>query len=284
MNFGDCLLQVRRTAPLVHAVTNYVTAGAVADLLTAAGARPVMADDPREAPEITARAAGLCLNLGTPHQETLRTMLTSGEQAARLGRPILLDPVGIGGSGHRAHMARRLLSTLPLTAIRGNITEIKALVSPAAREEGVDASPRDAVGEGQTGQAMEQLAGLARQLGAILAATGAIDLVTDGSRGYIIRNGHPRMGRLSGTGCQLSALMTAFLAACPDAPLEAAAAAVCMMGLAGEAAAGRLRPGEGIMTYRIYLMDAIDTMTAEQLEEGANIETWTRTASPICTD
>ena len=74
----------------------------------------------------------------------------------------------------------------------------------------------------------------ARQAGCIIAVTGAIDLVSDGERCWCIRNGRPEMSRITGTGCQLSALTTAFLVANPEHKLEAAAAAVCMMGLAGE--------------------------------------------------
>ena len=66
-----------------------------------------------------------------------------------------------------------------------------------------------------------------------MAVTGAIDLVSDGEQCVVIRNGRPEMGLVTGTGCQLSALTAACLAASPERPLEAAAAAVCAMGVAG---------------------------------------------------
>ena len=105
-----------------------------------------------------------------------------------------------------------------------------------------------------------------------MAITGAIDIVADGAKAYCIRNGHPMMSAITGTGCQLSALTAAFLTANPGQPLEAAAAAVCAMGLAGEIAHARLTPLDGNATYRNYIIDAIYHMTPAQLEEGAKYE------------
>lgn len=45
----------------------------------------------------------------------------------------------------------------------------------------------------------------------------------------------------NGTGCQLSGMMTAFLCANVEQPLEAAAAAICAMGIAGEIGFEHLR-------------------------------------------
>ena len=80
------------------------------------------------------------------------------------------------------------------------------------------------------------------------------------------------MSKITGTGCQLSGLMTAFLVANPEAPLEAAAAATCTMGLAGELAQARMEAGEGNATYRNRIIDAICNMTGEALEAGARYE------------
>ena len=113
---------------------------------------------------------------------------------------------------------------------------------------------------------------LAARTGAIIAITGAIDLVADADRCYVIRNGRPEMGRITGTGCQLSGMMTAFLAANPDTPLEAAAAAVCTMGLAGEIGWSRMQEGDGNSTYRNRIIDAIYNMDGAALDAGAKYE------------
>ena len=112
----------------------------------------------------------------------------------------------------------------------------------------------------------------ARKTGAVVAITGAIDLVADGERAYCIRSGHPMMSSITGTGCQLSAMTAAYLTANPTQPLEATAAAVCAMGLAGEIAHRRLTPMDGNATYRNYIIDAIYHLTPEELEKGANYE------------
>ena len=112
----------------------------------------------------------------------------------------------------------------------------------------------------------------ARQAGCIIAVTGAIDLVSDGERCWCIRNGRPEMGQITGTGCQLSGMMTAFVAANPDNQLEAAAAAVCMMGLAGEIGWSRMAEGDGNATYRNRIIDAIYNMDGETLNGGAKYE------------
>ena len=106
----------------------------------------------------------------------------------------------------------------------------------------------------------------------IIAITGAIDLVSDGRKCYVIRNGRPEMGRITGTGCQLSGLMTAYLVANPEQKLEAAAAAVCTMGLAGEIGWGNMQEGDGNATYRNRIIDAIYNMSAQMLDQGAKYE------------
>ncbi len=80
------------------------------------------------------------------------------------------------------------------------------------------------------------------------------------------------MTTITGAGCQLSALTAAYIAANPDHVLEAAAAAVCAMGLAGEIAHDRLSELDGNASYRNYIIDAIYNMTPEQLEKGAKYE------------
>ena len=102
--------------------------------------------------------------------------------------------------------------------------------------------------------------------------TGAIDLVADGKRCAIIRNGRPEMGRITGTGCQLSAMLAAFVTANPEKVWEAAAAAVCAMGLAGEIGYRNMLPGDGNATYRNRIIDAVYHLDEKTLEEGARYE------------
>ena len=164
------------------------------------------------------------------------------------------------------------MDEIRFTAIRGNISEIKTLALGSGTTKGVDADVADAVTEGSLDSAVKFAKDLASKTGSVIAITGAIDLVADADRCYVIRNGRPEMGRITGTGCQLSGMMTAFLVANSDAPLDAAAAAVCTMGLAGEIGWSRMQEGDGNSTYRNRIIDAIFNMDGETLDKGAKYE------------
>ena len=269
---GTCLDNVRKTTPLVHNITNYVTVNDVANILLACGASPIMSDEPEDVEDITSICGGLNINIGTLNSRTITSMLLAGKKANLLGHPVVLDPVGAGASQLRTDTANRLLREVKFTVIRGNISEVKTLASGAGTTKGVDADVADKVTEENLDSAVAFAKAFAARTGAVVAITGAIDIVADAHKAYCIRNGHPMMSSITGTGCQLSALTAAFVTANPDQPLEAAAAAVCAMGLAGEIAHSRLSPLDGNSTYRNYIIDAVYNMTPAQLEEGATYE------------
>lgn len=272
MELGACLDRVRERRPLIHCITNYVTANDVANLLLACGASPIMADEPEEVEEITARCAGLCLNLGTPSRRTIPSLMRAGVKAGELGRPVVLDPVGVGASALRLRTAQELMARVTFTVLRGNVSELRALAGGQEHTRGVDAGGADAVTEAELERGVAFAKGTARRTGTVVAVTGAIDLVSDGEQCVVIRNGRPEMGLVTGTGCQLSALTAACLAASPEHPLEAAAAAVCAMGVAGELAWARMSPQDGNATYRDRIIDTVCRMDGAALEKGANYE------------
>ena len=267
--FRNLFANVRAKSPLVHNITNYVTVNDCANIVLACGASPIMADDAAEVEDITSLCAGLNLNIGTLNSRTIPSMLLAGHTANRLGRPVVLDPVGAGASHLRTETALRLLREVKFTVIRGNISEIRTLAAGSGTTKGVDADTADKVTDETLDKTVAFAKAFAARTGAVVAVTGAIDIVADGERAFCIRNGHPMMSAVTGTGCQLSALTAAF---CAAHPLEAAAAAVCAMGLAGETAHSRLSRLDGNATYRDYIIDAIYNMTPEQLEEGARYE------------
>lgn len=269
---GNCLENVRKTGPLVHNITNYVTVNDVANVLLACGGSPIMSDEPDDVVDITTICNGLNINIGTLNKRSIQGMLRSGEHANALNHPVLLDPVGAGASALRTNTALALMERIHFTVIRGNISEIKTLALGSGTTKGVDADLADAVTEETLDSAVSFVKDFARKTGAIIAITGAIDLVSNGEICYVIRNGRAEMGRITGTGCQLSGMMTAFVAANPDQPVNAAAAAVCAMGLAGEIAWQRMQPGDGNATYRNRIIDAIYCMDGATLEKGAKYE------------
>ena len=164
------------------------------------------------------------------------------------------------------------MKEIKFDVIRGNISEIKTLANGSGTTKGVDADVADAVTDETLDNAVAFVKGLAGKTGSIIAITGAIDLVADSSKCFVIRNGRPEMGRITGTGCQLSGMMTAFLVANPENKLEAAAAAVCTMGLAGEIGWSRMQEGDGNSTYRNRIIDAVFNMDGKILDQGAKYE------------
>lgn len=263
---------VREKSPLVHNITNYVTVNDVANVLLACGASPIMSDEPEDVEDITAICEGLNINIGTLNQRSVEAMFIAGRKAKELGHVILLDPVGAGASRLRTETALRIMEELNPDIIRGNISEIKTLALGIGTTKGVDADIDDAVTEENIDEAAAFAKNFAKKNKCIAAITGAIDLVSDGERCFVIRNGHPEMSRITGTGCQLSGLMTAYAAAAPDAKLEAAAASVCLMGFAGETGRKAMLKGEGNSTYRSRIIDAVCNMDGETLNEGAKYE------------
>lgn len=268
----EMLERVRNTAPLIHNITNYVTVNDCANILLACGGSPIMADDPAEAEEIQTICKGLNINIGTLNSRTVSAMLTAGRCANALGHPAVLDPVGAGASRLRTDTARQLTGQIRFAAIRGNISEIRTLAGLSGSTQGVDAAVADAVTEETLDSVIAFAAELSAATGAVIAITGRIDIVADSERAFVIRNGRPEMGKITGTGCMLTAMTAAYLAANPGQPLTATAAAVCAMGVCGEIAFARLQEGEGNAAYRGRILDAVYHLDGDTLEALAKYE------------
>ena len=269
---GNCLENVRKSMPLVHNITNYVTVNDVANALLACGASPIMSDEPDDVADITSICGGLNINIGTLNQRSIEAMFIAGARSNELGHIILLDPVGAGASALRTNTAIAIMEKIKPDVIRGNISEIKTLALGSGTTKGVDADAADTVTEENLDQMVAFAKGFAAKTGAVIAITGVIDLVADTETCYVIRNGHSEMSRITGTGCQLSGLATAYAVANPNNKTEAIAAAVCAMGLAGEIGVANMAAGEGNSTLRNRIIDAIYNMDAETLNKGAKYE------------
>lgn len=264
---GALLKRIGEKEPLIHCITNYVTADVCAELLLAVGARPVMADAPEEAAEIALQSDGLLLNIGTPSVGTLRAMRLAGEAANAKGIPVVFDPVGAGASAFRTEEARKLIGSIACRVIRGNRSELEAVLLGKSDTRGVDA-----VGSFDPERALPIAGALAEKTGSVVVLTGETDIGTDGKKAFFVRNGCKEMQKTVGTGCGLSALIAAFCAATPDDPFTASLAAVCLSGYAGECAKAGLRQSGGAGSFGVLLTDAVSRMTAEALEGGARYE------------
>ena len=269
---GNCLENVRKSMPLVHNITNYVTVNDVANALLACGGSPIMSDEPDDVADITSICGGLNINIGTLNKCSIAAMFIAGEKSKALGHIVLLDPVGAGASALRTNTALTIMEKIKPDVIRGNISEIKTLALGSGTTKGVDADAADTVTEENLDQMVAFAKGFAERTGAVIAITGAIDLVADDEKCYVIRNGRPEMSRITGTGCQLSGMATAYAIANPEDKTEAVAAAVCVMGLAGEIGVENMTEGEGNSSLRNRIIDAIYNMDAETLNKGAKYE------------
>lgn len=271
--FEEIFENVAGRSPLVHCITNYVTVNDCANILLASGCSPIMADDEREVEEITSLCAALDINIGTLNSRTVASMHLAGIRANTMGRPVVLDPVGAGASALRTKTALDLLKTIRFSVIRGNSSEIRTLAEGSGGTRGVDATAGDAATDRNLDAVIAAAHAFSAKTGAVIAITGAIDLVADAEHAYVIRNGHSIMSRITGTGCMLTALIAGFCGANPDHPLDAAAAAVSAMGLCGEIAYRQIeRTNGGTGSLRTALIDAMSRMDAKMLTGGAKIE------------
>ncbi len=270
--FGETLENVRTRKPLIHNITNYVTVNDCANVLLACGGSPVMADDESEVCEITSGCDGLVINIGTLNRRTIGAMFAAGRKSNEAGHPVVLDPVGAGASKMRTDTARELIKEIHFSVIRANISEIRSLFTGTYSTRGVDAAACDKVTEDNLNESVKLIKEIAQETGCIISVSGAIDIVADRETAYCIRNGNAEMSRVTGTGCQLSALTAAFTAANPGNELEAAAGAVCAMGVCGETALKRMTSLDGNMTFRNYIIDAVYNLTPEELNRSARYE------------
>lgn len=268
---GKMLENVRNNVPLVHNITNYVTVNDCANALLAIGGSPIMSDDIDDVRDITAICGGLNINIGTLNARTIPAMHEAAKISNDLGHPVLLDPVGAGASALRTNTAAKLIDNNKISVIRGNISEIKALALGTSSTKGVDADVADSVNDTNIDSVIAFARELSMKTGAVIVITGAIDLVVDEISAYAVRNGNAMMSKITGTGCMLSSIMTAFIVANPDNVTLAALAAVCAMGLCGELAYKKL-DGRGNASYRTMIIDELYNLDAKTLTEGAKYE------------
>lgn len=269
---NDILKRIQEQRPIVHCITNSVTINDCANILLAAGASPIMADEAEEMEDMEKIASALVLNIGTLSRRTVESMHIAGRAANAQGIPVVLDPVGVGATTVRLEAANRLLENVRFAAIRGNISEIKTLDEQTRSSHGVDAAAEDT-------NAADDLAGplalarrLAKRLDTVIVISGAVDVLAEPTgRALHVRNGDALMGRVTGTGCMSTAILAACAAVSED-KLTAACTAACAMGVAGEIAKRRLSELDGNASYRNYLIDAIFHLTDEALEQEARYE------------
>ncbi|WP_346913112.1 hydroxyethylthiazole kinase [uncultured Roseibium sp.] len=256
---GTLLAALRRDLPLVQCITNYVAMNIAANVLLAAGASPAMVSDPEEADEFARIAGALTINIGTLSPRFVDGMRAAIAGAGAAGRAWVFDPVACQATGFRRRVSAELVALRP-TIIRGNASEILSLAGEVSRGQGVDG--RDPVDAAEDGTRR-----LARQSGSVVAVTGAVDFVTDGTRSVRITGGSPWMPLNTALGCSLTCLCGAYAAVADDA-FYAVVAALAHFAVAGSLAH---KGAEGPGSFAPRFLDALHAVTPDMLDGEAEI-------------
>lgn len=254
------LFQIRERSPLIHNITNYVVMNNTANALLAIGASPVMAHSVEEVEEMVWIASSLVINIGTLSNKWIKGMFLAGKAAKRKGIPVILDPVGAGATTYRTDTCLALIKDCSPDIIRGNGSEIMALVNHNGQTRGVDSTS-------SSGSALDSAVKLAQQTGAIVVVSGSTDYITDGERVETVNQGSEMMTRVTGMGCTASALTGAFAAVNPDL-FSASAHAMAIMGITGELAAQK---AEGPGTMQLHFLDELYHLNAETITSQLKI-------------
>lgn len=255
-NIKIIIEKIREQRPLIHHITNYVTANDSANITLAIGASPVMAGEIKEVEQMAGQASALVLNIGTLSALSLEAMVVAGREAAAKGIPVIFDPVGAGATDYRTGAAKRILEEVRPDVIRGNMSEIAVLAGMNADIRGVDSVADESNAQTIAGR-------LSLELGCVVALTGKTDIIVSGSRVCRLDNGHIMLTRVTGTGCMASSLIGSCCSV-TDA-FSGAVTGTAIMGVAGELAQQALRAGDGAGTFRMKLFDVISHMNGELL-------------------
>ena len=258
----DLLDRVRQQKPVVHHLTNWVTIYDCAQVVKTLGASPIMAHAPEEAAEMAQIASALVLNIGTLTVDFVEAMKLAAQSANKKGIPVVLDACGAGATALRDRKCLELLNEVRIDVIKGNASEVARVSGESVKTRGVDATE-------VSGDLVLLAEKLAAQRKATVVITGKVDITTDGRQTHLVKNGHPLMARVVGTGCMAASVIGAFAAVESDLSL-AAACALAIYGIAGEVAAEK---ASGPASFKERLFDCLYNLDRESVDRMQRIET-----------
>lgn len=245
MELQNILTELRRKRPVIHCITNIVTVNDCANILHAVGAAPVMAHHPMEVREVTEKSSALVCNMGA--MEDYEAMLIAGVRARELGHSIVIDPVGVAASEYRRTKCMELIEKIHPDCIRGNVSEINALVWEKSHRPGVDAHPGDVPDFGMISE-------YAGRWNTVIVISGEVDYICDGVNVLEVKGGSSMYGKITGAGCMASVVIGAFMTVEPRT--NGCAVACELMKRGGEEAEKRMNIKKGgSMTFRQELID-----------------------------
>lgn len=257
----NSILSVRKNAPLVHNITNYVVMNTTANALLAIGASPIMAHAHPEVQDMVSLSGVLVINIGTLDEYWVKSMLLAASKAHKQGKPWVLDPVGAGATAYRDSVIAQLLEYMP-TVIRGNASEIMALAKVSqSKTKGVDSTH-------ESTEALDAAQWLNKNVGSIVCVSGAVDVIVSGYKKILISNGHPMMQQVTGLGCTATAMIGAFIAVEADT-FKATAASMALLAISGQLAQ---KQGQGPGSLQLHMLDKLYNITQEEFYTHLAIE------------
>lgn len=273
----ETLKNIKEKNPLTHCITNSVTINDCANAVLAIGGSPFMAEDAEELEEVVTIADVLVINIGKLSKDQVEAMKISAKTANKTNTPIVLDPVGVGVTELRNRTTLDLIENYDMAAIRGNISEIKAIaklvgvIDENNTAKGVDVNIDDIITEENLSANGEIIKELAAKLNTTILASGPIDILSDGETTIAIDNGDDMMPLITGSGCMLSSIVGSCVGG--STPLEGSLAAILAMNIAGEKARAKVdEKDEGTGSFRAYLIDYLYKTNAETLVNESNIK------------
>lgn len=269
--------KIKEKNPLTHCITNSVTINDCANAILAIGGSPFMAEDGEELKEVVTIADVLVINIGKLSKNQIEAMKISSKTANETNTPIILDPVGVGVTELRNNTTVNLIKNYDITAIRGNISEIKAIaklfgvLDENNTAKGVDVNIDDIISEENLKTNADLICQLSSKLNTTILASGPIDILSDGKTTIAIKNGDEMMPLITGSGCMLSSIVGTCISGC--GALEGTLIAILAMNIAGEKARSKVEKlDEGTGSFRTYLIDYLYKTNADSLINESNIE------------
>ena len=266
----DKLLEIRNetlnNAPLINCLTNHITINDCANVILEVGGKPIMAEHHKEVEEITAISNSLVINIGNITNERMKAIMLSGNVAKVKNIPIIIDVVGVGCSRRRLDFANKFISQCCPNIIKGNMSEIKALSEIAHNANGIDVGSADIITEDNLLNAVNIAKMLSEKTNSVIVITGKIDIVAQGEKAYLIRNGCDMLSKITGTGCMLNAIIGTFISS--KEYFESAILGAVLFGIAGE----NSLIANGTASFKTLLHDNIYTIKNKTIKKKIKLE------------
>lgn len=270
LDFAGLMTRLQNDRPLVHCLTNNITINDSANVLLSIGARPIMAEHPKEVAYVTGIADSLLINIGNITDSRIESIFIAGRTARDRGIPIVFDPVGVSCSPLREQLTEDILSRLKPTVLKGNMSEIKKIAKIKNDSRGVDVGAADLTTAQTLRDNIEIVRSLAQKLDCTVVATGAVDIIATADCLYTPANGSDYLAQLTGTGCMVGAILAAYCTVTDS--VRAALLSLSRFNVAGEDAERYiLSNGSGLGTFKVKLFDGISTIDAYSLAQRSKI-------------